>query len=261
MVLGLDKRKELENSSLKDAGDMAKTPVPTIIYEKQRLQKFPMDWVDGVNFINISMKSKSELGRRLHSGYNHAFALFGGLGACSSVRTFIGFITHEEFPEYLLTKKRWEPEDSAKVSKEKVFPKNYLALLAFAICSRIRNDAAVIKMLKENTLPFTAFKEMEEESLLEGKDDMGAKFRDLTYGMAAYIAIIRNIEELIKADKFDNANMKKLINDCKAYPDEDIFAGLPSRVLKLIQNRKSALKEEEQPTQDAEAKKASKKSE
>lgn len=252
-MMGPELRTEIENSDIKKIDKLTKKEtIPEVLYVKAQLKSFPIDKVDGVDFININMRSDSELGRKLHTGYNHPFALFAGIGAVSNIKTFISFITRVEFPLYLLTKKKWEPEDVAKVSQERVYPKNYWALVAWAVCSRIRNDAYLIKLLKENELPFTAFTLIEEESLLEGKDDMGGKQVKMNYGLATYIAIIRNISDMIKADEFETSKIKSFIESCKQYPDEDIFAGLPERVRKLIENKKSNLKPVEEPTETTE---------
>ena len=248
-------REQIEQSDLKDIGQISKKETtPEVLYVKAKLSSFPVDKQDGVDFININMHSTSELGKRLHTGYGYPFTLCGNL-TVNSIKTFISFITRTEFPHYLLTKRKWEHEDTEKVSKERVYPRNYWALVAWAVCSRVRNDKYLIKLLKENEAPFTAFSMLEEESFLDGKESMGIKNVKMNYGLATYVAIIRNISDMIKANEFETNKIKAFINDCKQYPDEDIFAGIPEHARNLIEGKTTTAVEatEEKP------KKASKK--
>lgn len=176
---------------------------------------------DGLEFINISKIAKTELGKLLKSDYIHPFKTF--LGDVASVLVFSKAIITPNYPLDLLYKKtKLTSVDIDRIPTNKVSVANYWALVAYAYCARIQQDAKLIGMLKNNTLPFVSF-ELGSPREFFGKTIV---MHTVNKHMGKPIAILNYIVKLIKEDNFNDDSIKAFVELCKAEPEKDILDGV-----------------------------------
>lgn len=175
---------------------------------------------DGIDYINIAMNGNTELGRRLAQGYTRNFITF--LGRTNSVRSFMSAVTVPGYDLNLLSKNRITREDVATIPKTIIDVPNYWALLAYALCEKVRADKELQDMIKQNNIPFTSLGKPIEKPLF----NVMISTINVKHDMIKYVAIVNEISKLIKEDKFNNENILDLINKCKSDPEKEIWDGI-----------------------------------
>ena len=177
---------------------------------------------EGRDYISLWSGSKSVLGRALSYTNPRRFNTF--IGEVSGIRRFVVYLSTKDLPISFLLKGKYTKEDHELVrSKESLSLTNYWAVVAYALIERIRNDKKLQEMIYENTLPFTAITWKKTPSILNNVPNMKVGVNNIR--LANYLAIVRNIEALIKNDMFTSANMKELIKFHMVNKDVDIFDG------------------------------------
>lgn len=180
------------------------------------------DMEEGRDYISLWSGSKSVLGRALSYTNPRRFNTF--IGEVSGIRRFVVYLSTKDLPISFLLKGKYTKEDHELVrSKESLSLTNYWAVVAYALIERIRNDKKLQEMIYENTLPFTAITWKKTPSILNNVPNMKVGVNNIR--LANYLAIVRNIEALIKNDMFTSANMKELIRFHMVNKDVDIFDG------------------------------------
>ena len=180
------------------------------------------DMEESRDYISLWSGSKSVLGRALSYTNPRRFNTF--IGEVSGIRRFVVYLSTKDLPISFLLKGKYTKEDHELVrSKESLSLTNYWAVVAYALIERIRNDKKLQEMIYENTLPFTAITWKKTPSILNNVPNMKVGVNNIR--LANYLAIIRNIETLIKNDMFTSANMKELIKFHMVNKDVDIFDG------------------------------------
>ena len=97
--------------------------------------KMSRDRLDN-NYINISKKSVSELGRRLSLGFNFPFST--GLGDFKNMRSAMEYIFIPNYPERFLKKSYLTEEEINRIPKRSKEIPNYWAALAHLFICRIK---------------------------------------------------------------------------------------------------------------------------
>ena len=194
---------------------------------------------EGVDFLNISLKSTTQLGKELHPNYSRTFNTV--LGKVASVRNFISLITIPGYPIDLVAKRNLKPEEQGTIPKERITPVNYWALVAYAMCERILQDKVVRNQLQKSNAWLTAFDTYEAPSLFKGRTNLNRNVNAPVLRMANYIAILRAICIMIKENKFNRENISEFIEQCKADPDRDAFEGVPEAIKEMLNSQSLAV--------------------
>lgn len=191
----------------------------SILNQHSKIDAPNMAEQDGTHFINVDIRSKSQLGKRLSMQYSKSFNTI--IGRVISIRTFANAITIPGFPPELLNKFKPTKEDLARIPKEGTKVPNYWALIAYAFTEMVKQDSALKDMLIKNDLPFVAVEE-------RVTDFFGTPFpvSRPNYKLGKYIAIIRLVSKLLKENKFTDENIKAFIVDCKDVPEVDILTDI-----------------------------------
>lgn len=182
---------------------------------------------DGVHYINVDIRSTTELGRRVSMVYSKPF--FTIIGQASSIRMFANAITIPGFPMDLLNKFKPTKEDMMRIPKGEVSKvPNYWALVTYAFCEKVKADPVLKKLLLENNLPFTAIAGNKEVEFFNTK----LLVEKPNFKLGKYIAIIRIVSEMLKTNKFTDNDIKDLIVKCKDVPEVDLLEGVACKINK-----------------------------
>lgn len=180
---------------------------------------------DGVHFINVDIRSTSELGRKVSMVYSKPFNTI--IGRVSSIRMFANAITIPGFPMDLLGKFKYTKEDMLRIPKDSVTKvPNYWALIAYAFCEKVKADPILKKLLTENELPFSGIAGNKEVDFFNTK----LLIEKPNYKLGKYIAIIRIVSEMLKANKFTEIDIKDFIIKCKDVPEVDLLEGVACKL-------------------------------
>lgn len=173
---------------------------------------------EGVDYINVSKYSESELGKMLSYGYPvKVKTVFGKLG---TVRAGMDFIKTPGYPTALLGKQRLTADEVNSIPRKSTSVPNYWAIVAYIMCERIDQDSKVKKLLKENVAPiFTSFNTQDDRQFFKTT----VKLSVPNMKMGRYLSIIRHIEKMLKEDRFTRDDIEQFVNDCKDHPELDIF--------------------------------------
>lgn len=181
--------------------------------------------VEGNDHINVSKHSETELGRKLAYGYPiNIDTVFGKVG---TVRSVMDYLVTPNYPKALLAKPKLTPSDIKKIPKRKMYLNNYWAIIAYVLCLRVQSDSELIKLLKENKLPFTSYNVTKSKYF--GQD---AEVCDLNYKMGNYIDILNNIQTMIQEDKFTDDIIKEYVFDSMEDKTVSLFDGIVNTVIK-----------------------------
>ena len=193
----------------------------SILYSNSLLRGLNFGEKEGTRLIDISVKSNNILGRLLSPRHTSNTRLF--CGKVGKISNFIQAIKTPGYPIELLPKSRLSEAEFKSIPKTMVSLPNFWALVAYAVVERVKQDKVLIDMLKANTLEFTSLEPPTEKELL------GAKivYSSVSKRMGAYVAIIRNIELMIKEGTFDNKDVvDKFIQDCREDKTKTIFENI-----------------------------------
>lgn len=193
----------------------------SILYSNSLLRNLNFGEKEGERLIDISTRSNSMLGRLLSPRHTSNTRLF--CGKVAKLKSFMQAIKTPGYPIELLSKSVLSESEAKSIPREVKSLPNFWALVAYAVVERIRQDKALIEMLKANTLEFTCLEAPKEKEL------HGAKivYSSVSKRMGAYVAIIRNIELMIKEGTFDNKEVvDKFIQDCREDKTKTIFENI-----------------------------------
>lgn len=200
---------------------MDKKRINSILHASSKLSNLNRGEQEGERLINVSPKSKTELGKALSPLTPTSTKLFCGEVGC--IKTFMQAIKNKNFPLEFLPKRRINYSELAKIPKSKSMVPNYWALVAYAVVERIKQDKKTAEMLKMNTLELTCLGEPRDAEFFGSI----IKISNVNIKMALYISILRNIEIMLKEDRFyKKEEIDKFIIACKDDPDADILEGI-----------------------------------
>lgn len=201
------------------------TTSPSILDKHSTIQTPATSAEDGVDYINVDFHSSTDLGRRLSMVYSKPF--FTILGQTANIKTFAAAITIPNYPAEFIRKYRLTSEDFKQIPKERVSVPNYWALIAYAFCEKVKADKDLQKMLKENTLPFTAISGNKEVNFFNTTLVMAKP----NFQLGKYVAIIRLVSDMIKNGTFKDQEIKDFIVSCKDVPEVDLLEGVACKLL------------------------------
>lgn len=193
----------------------------SILNEKQEVSNFS-GGEDGVDYINVSRFGATKLGRLLNPG--HPVKFHSWLGVFNSVKTYMDFVNTPGYPKELVSKTNLKREDYANIPKQKQTVPNYWAIVAAGLHGRISGDKQLVKLLKDNELPFTSLFRKTNMMLFGSKVNVDSADPK----MGRYLAIIRFYSDMIKnGDFFKIKKVEEFVEQCKDYPELDLLEGVP----------------------------------
>jgi len=151
-------------------------------------------------------------------------------GKVRSLRVAMDYLITPGYPTELLNKRNLTRADLNSIPKDKIRIPNYWAIVAYLACMRIKNDPELIDMIKDNKLPYMAVR----RNAIEGYDEQPIYAYESIYQMNRYLAILSAISELIKHDRFDDENIRKLVNNAKDKPHLNLFHGVAYNLVDAI---------------------------
>lgn len=178
------------------------------------------DQVEGKDYINVSMGSTTELGKRLAQKFCRSFNT--PFGKIISIKAFSNWITTPGFPVEFLNKFKLTKEDISRIPKERISVPNYWSLISLVTYEKIKSDKELQEMIINNEAPYTTFEKFEDKEFFNMKISQSIP----DYGLGKYIAIIRYMEAALKEGKFNDEFQSWLIMNTKDDPEKDIMDGI-----------------------------------
>ena len=173
---------------------------------------------EGKDYISLVADSKHILGRALSINYNYVFKTL--IGDVRGIGRFMQYVSNKDLG---IIKKL----PTLKLP-------NYWAIMAYALCTRVSQDPKLQKWLKENTLPLTIAKwEVRNKYVEELSKPVYVNVTQL----ANYLNIVRDIEKLLKEDRFVTDEVIKLINSYKYDKKVSVFYNAITEVPKPKKNK------------------------
>ena len=174
---------------------------------------------EGKDYISLVSESNHILGRALSINYNYLFKTL--IGDVRSIGRFMQYISTKDYPYRLLMKGQFSNKDLGIIKKLPTIKlPNYWAIMAYAVCSRVNQDPKMQKWLRENTLPLTIAKWVVRDKYAPELSE--PVYMNITK-LGNYLSIVKDIEKLLKEDKFIDANVIDLINSYKVEPNVSVF--------------------------------------
>lgn len=174
---------------------------------------------EGKDYISLVSESNHILGRALSINYNYLFKTV--IGEVRSIGRFMQYISTKDYPYRLLMKGQFSNKDLGIIKKLPTIKlPNYWAIMAYAICSRVAQDSKMQKWLKENTLPLTIAKWVVRDKYVPELSE--PIYMNITK-LGNYLSIVKDIEKLLKEDRFTDENVIDLINSYKVDTTVSVF--------------------------------------
>lgn len=181
--------------------------------------------INEADCINVDHRSTNELGKMLSPLFPISVStIFGTIG---TIKNFMDFIAIPGYPREILALKKFGPKEIKSIPKTRIAVPNYWAIVAYAICQRVKTNVKLISMIKKNTLPYTSYEKLEPGMFFDKEVLMSTP----NIKMGRYLAIIRHIEKMIKADNFNDDAILKFIMDCRDDTSKDIFDNMAINVV------------------------------
>lgn len=174
---------------------------------------------EGKDYISLVADSKHILGRALSINYNYVFKTL--IGDVRSIGRFMQYLSTKGYPYRLVMKGQFSNKDLGIIKKLPTLRlPNYWAIMAYALCSRISQDSRMQRWLKENTLPLTIARwEVRNKYVEELSQPVYVNVTKL----GNYLNIVKDIEKLIKEDRFNNEEIISLIKSYKLDTSVPVF--------------------------------------
>lgn len=174
---------------------------------------------EGKDYISLVADSKHILGRALSINYNYVFKTL--IGDVRGIGRFMQYVSTTGYPYRLVMKGQFSNKDLGIIKKLPTLKlPNYWAIMAYALCTRVSQDPKLQKWLKENTLPLTIARwEVRNKYVEELSKPVYVNVTQL----ANYLNIVRDIEKLLKEDRFVTDEVIKLINGYKYDQKVSVF--------------------------------------
>ena len=205
----------------------------------QNNPEFPVvtDLEEGKDYISLVAGSKHILGRALSINYNYVFKTL--IGDVRSIGRFMQYLSTRGYPYRLVMKGQFSNKDLAIIKKLPTLKlPNYWAIMAYALCSRVSQDPKLQKWLKENTLPLTIARwEVRNKYVEELSQPVYVNVTKL----GNYLNIVRDIEKLIKEDKFGNEEIINLINSYRLDTSVSVFHNAITEVPKPKEKKSKSI--------------------
>lgn len=179
-----------------------------IIKNNQNKDNILFSKTEGVDFIDISLFSKHELGILLNTEHKYNFDTV--IGTTNSIKSFINYACYKCDRDVLLGGKL------NAVNKLKLT--NYWGMVAYVLCEKVHQNEKLMGLLLENKLPIYLLNYTNSNSIIDDN-----KVYKLNKGMKEYVFIINKIQALLKKNKFNKENILKLV---RSFSNTDnIFEG------------------------------------
>lgn len=190
-----------------------------ILTKNTKFLNLTKDDQEGVTYISLTPQSSVLLGRALASTNNFKFNTV--IGPVRTISGFMQCISTKDFPKDLLLKSRYKEKDIKLISSLTTLNLvNYWAAMAYATCSRVQQDEELVKWLKGVDIPFTIVRWEKGSGSLSDQEYLVNVTR-----LRVYLAIVRDITALIKADDFNDVSIEELINFYKDDKEAHVFEG------------------------------------
>lgn len=188
---------------------------------------------EGKDYISLVADSKHILGRALSINYNYVFKTL--IGDVRGIGRFMQYVSTKGYPYRLVMKGQFSNKDLGIIKKLPTLKlPNYWAIMAYALCTRVSQDPKLQKWLKENTLPLTIARwEVRNKYVEELSKPVYVNVTQL----ANYLNIVRDIEKLLKEDRFVTDEVIKLINSYKYDKKVPVFQNAIREVPKPKKNK------------------------
>ena len=183
------------------------------------------DMKEGVDYININNTSETKLGKMLSPGYSRRFMTF--LGPVHTMKSFMYAIKVPNYPMKFLRKSTFNHKDQELLKGKFNDLPNYWALVAYALCQKVKSDKELKQLLFDNKLMFTSY-DVTKATKFFNKTIVASVPK---HTMGKYIAIVRLIEDLIKKNEFTDDKIEELVEKCKEHPDKDILDNIACTVI------------------------------
>lgn len=178
--------------------------------------------VEGKDYINISNSSSTELGRSLSMYFNKSFHTM--VGNVLSIKKFLQYVSTEGYPYELLIRRKFTSEDKELLRGLKTISlPNYWSIACYVTCTRVLQDPKLQKLIYNNKLPFTIIDTIQKDKT--GISISGAANTVNVFKLANYLAIIRDIENLIKSDSFNTNTIEAMVDWYRDNKEQSTFAG------------------------------------
>lgn len=179
------------------------------------------DMEEGVDYISLVDQSNTLLGRALATTNRYKFDTV--IGRVLSISKFMQYISTKDFPSRFLLKHNYSKKDNILISQlETLELPNYWSAMAYVTCCRISQDEKVMELLKENTLPLTIARYEVRNKYIPDKIEPNI----INYTkLGNYLAIVRDIETLLKNYLFTEENITSLVDFYKSNKDLETFSG------------------------------------
>lgn len=197
--------------------------------EYSKLQSYSNDKVEGVDYINISNISKTDLGKRLAPSYNKTFDTF--LGKCGSMTNFMNAIKYAGYPLQILNKWRITDQDFNFRNAKQLDVPNYWSLVAYALTQKVKCDPELMEMMKNNSVPYTCFYQQANKTFF----NKTILITEPKHSLSKYVAICQFIQDMLKEERFTDTHIEKFISDCKKFPEKDFLEGTSFTVVETKQ--------------------------
>lgn len=182
------------------------------------------EMVEGKDYINIFRGSDTELGRRLSLGFTNKFNTF--LGVTMTMKGFMMAIRVKGYPIHLVSKTRIKPSDfNFNTARSSKVP-NYWALVAYALCEKVKADGKLRALMKANELPYTSFEVTKTQQFFNKTIQTTVPKNT----MGKYIGICTHVGKMLKEGKFTEEGIKEFIEACKERPDKDLLDGIACEI-------------------------------
>lgn len=188
---------------------------------------------EGRDYISLVADSKHILGRALSINYNYVFKTL--IGDVRGIGRFMQYVSTKGYPYRLVMKGQFSNKDLGIIKKLPTLKlPNYWAIMAYALCTRVSQDPKLQKWLKENTLPLTIARwEVRNKYVEELSKPVYVNVTQL----ANYLNIVRDIEKLLKEDRFVTDEVLNLINSYKYDKNVSVFKNAITEVPKPKKNK------------------------
>lgn len=174
---------------------------------------------EGKDYISLVTESNHILGRALSINYNYLFKTV--IGEVRSIGKFMQYISTKDYPYRLLMKGQFSNKDLGIIKKLPTIKlPNYWAIMAYAISSRVAQDSKMQKWLRENALPLTIAKWVVRDKYVPELSE--PIYMNITK-LGNYLSIVKDIEKLLKEDRFTDENVIELINSYRADHTVPVF--------------------------------------
>lgn len=220
---------------------MKTNKTPSILNNNCSVEAAKHNEEEGVDYINVSKNSITDLGKQLSQGF--PFEVKTVFGVAGSIRSALEYVSVPGYPQDILKLKYLNPKQIKSIPKNaKIKVPNFGAIMAYVLCMRIKDDKQLKSMLRKNKLRFTAIETQPPKELF----GVMVEVSSVNQKLGRYLSAIRYIEQLIKENRFNMETITEFVEACKDHPEQDLFEGTAAPI-------KTTRKEVAMPREDTAA--------